>query len=244
MVFGCTISAKNLHEPPQYATITSMKRLRGDAHGSMVSVLAFVVLGVGLVGAIVFGVWAFAGQQDYKKNVDAKIATAVEANTKKVKAEDAVAYAEASKNPLKTYVGPVEFGTVRLQYPRNWSVYVASGNGSTPVSLYAYPEVVPSVTADTSNFALRMEVVDQKYSVVLKQFAGQLQQGGLKIKPYVLPQVAGVTGARLDGQLSQNKKGSMVILPVRDKTLKLWTESDTFIKDFDASILPNASFQK
>jgi hypothetical protein len=32
-----------------------------------------------LVGVAVFGVWAFGSRQDYKDNVDAKIATAVTA---------------------------------------------------------------------------------------------------------------------------------------------------------------------
>jgi len=224
------------------ATISSMKRLSGDVRGSMVTVLSIGLLAVGLIGALAFAIWAFSGRQDYKNNVDAKIATAIDANTKKVQAADAITYAEEAKSPLKTYVGPESFGTVKIIYPKTWSAYVVTGNSNSPVDYYAHPDVVPSVQADTSNFALRVQVVDQKYSAVLQQYISLQQAGKVTVKPYVLAKVPGVTGARLDGQLTENKKGSIVILPVRDKTLKIWTESDTYLNDFNTIILPNASF--
>lgn len=221
-----------------------MKRLSGDRRGSAATVLSIALLAIGLVAMSVFAIWAFMGLRDYKVNTDAKIAAAVQENAKKVQAADAIAYAEESKNPLKTYIGPEAFGTVRIVYPKTWSVYVATGNTSTPVDLYAHPEVVPSVESEDSNFALRVQVVGQSFSAVMQQYQSFQKQGKLTAKPYVLPKVASVTGARLDGQLTQNKKGSIVILPVRDKTLKIWTESDTYLKDFDQIILPNASFSR
>lgn len=221
-----------------------MKRLSGEVRGSIATVLSIALLVVALIGVGVFAVWAFSGRQDYKNNVDAKIAVAVQVNTKKVQATDAITYAEESKNPLKTYVGPEAFGTVNITYPKTWSVYVATGNTSSPVDYYAHPDVVPSVDSDTSNFALRVQVVEQKYSAVLLQYASLQKQGKLTVEPYALPKVSGAIGTRLDGQLTQNKKGSMVILPIRDKTLKIWTESDAYLEDFDQIILPNASFTR
>lgn len=221
-----------------------MKRLSGDTRGSMATVLAIVLLVVGLIGVGAFAVWAFAGRQDYKNNTEAKIAVAVQANTKKVQAADAISFAEEAKSPLKTYVGPEAFGSVKIVYPKTWSMYAVTGSSSTPVDIYAHPDVVPSVEDDASNFALRVQVVDQKYSTVVQQYVSMQRQGKLTVKPYVLPKVAGVTGARLDGQLTENKKGSLVALPIRDKTLKIWTESDSFSSDFDKIILPNASFAR
>lgn len=212
--------------------------------GSIAVVLSIVLLAVALIGTGGFAVWAFSGRQDYKNNVDAKIAVAIQANTKKVQALDAAAYAEEAKNPLKTYTGPEAFGTISITYPKTWSVYVLTGNTAIPVNYYAHPDVVPSVEGDASNFALRMQVVEQKYSAVLQQYSGLQKQGKLTAKPYALPKVSSVTGVRFDGQLLQNKKGSLVVIPVRDKTLKIWTESENFVKDFDQIILPNASFAR
>ncbi len=221
-----------------------MKRLSDDVRGSAATLLTIVLLVVGLIGAAGFAFWAFSERQDYKNNVDAKIAVAVKDNTKKVQAADAITYAEESKNPLKTYVGPEAFGTVNIVYPKTWSVYAVTGNSSTPVNLYAHPDVVPSIDSDISSFALRVQVVEQKYSSVLQQYSSQQKQGKLAVKPYALPKVPGVNGVRLDGQLTQNEQGSMVILPIRDKTLKMWTESTTFVNDFNEKILPNASFAR
>lgn len=224
------------------ATISNMKRLSGDTRGSAATVLSIALLAIGLVGMSVFAAWSFMGLRDYKINTDEKIAVAVQENTKKVQAADAITYAEESKNPLKTYIGPEAFGTVSIAYPKTWSVYVDAGNTSSPVDYYAHPDVVPSVDSEDSNFALRVQVVGQSFSAVMQQYQSFQKQGKLTVKPYALPKVSAVTGARLDGQLTQNKKGSIVIVPVRDKTLKIWTESDTYVKDFDQIILPNASF--
>jgi len=39
-------------------------------------------------------------------------------------------------------------------------------------------------------------------------------------------------------------QGSMVLVPLRDKTLKIWTEADeTYLKDFNENILPNYTFE-
>ena len=74
-----------------------------------------------LFGAIGFGAWAFSSRQDYKNNVEAKIAAAVaDAKVVEGKRKDAV-FAEESKNPLKAYNGPSAYGSVTINYPKTWS---------------------------------------------------------------------------------------------------------------------------
>jgi hypothetical protein len=51
-----------------------------------------------------------------------------------------------------------------------------------------------------------------------------------------------VTGVRVDGQIADNIQGSMIILPLRDKTQEIWTESNSFLPDFNNNILPNLTF--
>jgi hypothetical protein len=217
-------------------------KLCDSERGSAAQIAVVSLLAVGLIGAIVFGVWAYMGMTDYKKNVDAKVATAVKQNTQKVRADSALAFAEESKNPLKTYTGPSEYGAVQVQYPKTWSAYVVLNGGGSPLQGYFQPDVVPSVTSQTSSFALRIEVVQTAYSQVLRSFETFQKQGKASVTPFTLSKVPSVVGSRLDGQISQNKKGAMIILPMRDKTLKIWTESETMLKDFNEIILTNASF--
>lgn len=221
--------------------MSSMKHMV-DETGSVASLVAIVLLSVGFVGALGFGVWAFGGRQDYKNNVDAKIKTAVQANTKAVQAQDAKDYAEAAKNPLKTYTGPEAYGSVTLQYPKTWSGYVVASGGGQPLDAYFNPDVVPSVSDQKSVFGLRVQVVSSSYSQTVTQFQGLQKQGKVTVTPYALPKVPSAVGVRVDGQITPTKQGSIVVLPVRDKTLKLWIESNQFTADFNGIILPNASF--
>lgn len=195
-----------------------------------------------LLGAGAFAVWAYNGRQDYKNNVDTKISTAVETNKQLVQAQDAKQYAEAAKQPLKTYVGPEAYGSVHISYPKIWSAYVDTTGGATGLNGYLYPDTVPSITSQSSVFALRVEVVQTAYDKVVSQFNGVLKQGKVTVTPYKLVKVPSIVGVRIDGQIATNKQGSMIVLPLRDKTLEIWTESTAFLNDFNNNILPYASF--
>ncbi len=217
----------------------SMKREAGAINALLLPLLVAMIL---LVGTAVFGVWAFGSRQDYKDNVDAKIAVAV--NATKV-AEDKVKdaqFAEESKNPLKSYTGPAAYGTVVIQYPKTWSGYVIdSGNNDPFVDGYFAPGVVPNTEDDKSTFALRVQVSSQSYSDSLQQYQA-VSDGSVAVQPYALPKVPSVVGVMVTGAIEENRQGTMVILPLRNTTLKIWTESNSFKGDFSNIILPNASF--
>lgn len=224
--------------------MSSMKKLSGDARGNALLV-PVVLLTVFFIAAAVFAVWAFGQRQDFKNNVDAKIATAVAANKQQVQTEDAKNYAEAAKNPLKTYTGPDAYGSVKVTYPKTWSVYVDNSNDSTPLDAYFHVDYVPSARAQQP-YNLRVQVVSNSYSESLNQFSSLTKQGKVSVAPYALPKVSKVTGSVLTGQILQSNhdaSGTLVLLPLRDKTLKIWTESPTYLADFNTYILPNLTFE-
>lgn len=222
--------------------MSSMNNMKRDEVGSVMNIVIIATLSVFFVGAMAFAIWAFMGRQDYKTNADQKVQAAVLANTKKVQVDDAATYAEVAKTPLKAYNGPEAYGSVSIQYPKTWSSYLVTNNNSTPINLYSYPDVVPDTNAKSSSYALRVQVVAQSYSTVLKTFDGSLKQGKVTVTPYALPKNPNNIGVRVEGQLEQSIQGRLVILPLRDKTLKIWTESSSFYNDFEQTILPNASF--
>lgn len=211
-----------------------MNKLNQDGSGLAIGLVAACVL---LVGALAFGGWAFSARQDYKNNVDQKIAVAV-ANAKKSQQDtDAAKYAEEAKNPLKTYTGPEQFGSVSVAYPKTWSAYVKSNDSA--FNAYFHPDVVPGTDNQTNNFALQVQVLQQSYSSVLNSFNGQKD---VTIRPYALPKVPKVVGVRVDGKIGANKTGAMIVLPLRGSTLEIFTQADQFKTDFDNIILPNFSF--
>lgn len=211
--------------------------------GFSVLVLLLVITGVLLLVATGFGTWAFVKMLDYRNNVDTKIAAAVETTkTQEDQAKDA-AFAEQEKSPFRTYAGPTAYGSIKIKYPKTWSAYVIDTRNSSPfIDGYFYPGSVPDTQSQSSAFALRMQLVQDSYSNILNSISSYVRQGQTKVKPYKSLKVPSVIGSRVDGRLPGNKYGSMVLIPLRNMTLKLWTEAPQFKSDFDKNILPNFTF--
>jgi len=205
------------------------------------NVLVTVSLSFFLVIVLVFGIWAFAGRQDYKNNTDAKITAAVAVAKQQEDTSKDAQFAQESKNPLRTYNGPQAYGSLVIKYPNTWSGYVDSnGSGSAPLDGYFYPGIVPAIGADSSVFALRVQVLPQSYSQAVQAATSGT---GQVVSAYALPQVPKTVGVKVTGTLPDSSKtGTLVILPLRDQALEIWTEGTQFTDDFNNSILPNFSF--
>jgi len=213
---------------------------QGTMNVLVVPVIALTLL---FIAAGSFAVWAYAGRQDYKSHTDEKIAEAVQANTKVVQAKDAADYAEAAKQPLKPYTGPDSFGSVKVLYPKTWGAYVDTQ--TYPLDVYFHNDFVPSTQLRDSTYNLRVRVEDNTYSRVMDSYKNRITQNGVTAVPYSLPKVPKVAGTRLSGAIfpnNQNGVGDIILLPLRDKTLEIWTESPTYLTDFNTYILPNLTF--
>ncbi len=212
---------------------------RGEVSLTLVFMIVFIVLFLGAVG---FGVWAFMGRQDYKNNTDQKISTAVADATETTKKEKDKEWEEKEKQPYRNYISPAAYGTVSINYPKTWSGYV-SENAATanPVDGYFHPDYVPGVSSGT-NFAIRVQVSEKPYDQEVKFYASYVKTGRVKSTSYKAPKVPGVTGTRLEGEIFPKKQGTIILLPSRDKTLKIWTESSQFTPDLDSIVLANLTF--
>lgn len=218
----------------------SFKEQGGYIDKLLIPLIISIILLVGVAG---FGIWAFAERQDYKTNSDQKAAAAAAAQKEATQAEDAARYAEEAKNPLKTFVGPSDFGSVTFQYPKTWSGYVMQFiTAETPLESYFHPNVVPDVNLPTNAFALRVSIVEKPYSTVLEGYADATKKGTIFVAPYKFPKVERVIGTRIDGEISKDKRGSLILMPIRNVTLQVWTEAEQYLPDFDNIILPNLSF--
>jgi hypothetical protein len=188
-----------------------------------------------------FGIWAYSGMQDYKDNTDKKIAAAVESA---IKIEDVKKDKEADENekkPLRTFKGSDTYGGLTIQYPKTWSAQVTQSDNGDPLDGYFHPDVIPGIKPDIS-YALRVKIVSQNYDVVMKQYEGLITAGTVKSTPFRPTNVPTVLGVKLDGKVEGTKVVRMVLLKLRDKTIKISSESDKFYADFDNIILPNISF--
>lgn len=223
-----------------WITITIMnKNQRGFISTLAVLLIISIVIWLGTLG---FAGWAFSGRQDYKNNTDKITEKAVLVAVEKAKLSKDAEFAEREKQPLKVYKGPSAYGSVAIAFPKSWSGYIdETNNTSLPVNAKFQPQFVPAENNSVA-YALRVVVESVTYDNALKQFDSSVQNGRAKVSPFRLSKVPTILGSRIDGEIKSQKQGAMILIPLRDKTLKIWTESNQFINDFNNLILPNVNF--
>lgn len=218
-----------------------MKKL--DQKGVLNTLLIpFVIIVLAFLAVAGFAVWAYSSRQDFKTNTDKKVATAVEIARQQTSTTKDNEFVEKEKNPLRTYRGPEAYGSVIVKYPKTWSAYVNEGGSSTnPVDGYFNPDFVPGIKT-SSVYGLRVQIVPAAYDKELERFDSFVKKGTVKVTPFKFPKVKSIVGARINGEIAAGKKGSMILIPLRDKTLKVFTETDSMLGDFNKYVLPNLTF--
>lgn len=220
-----------------------MKRFGSEGFVSGI-VIGLVAVTLVAIGALAFAFWAYSGRQLYKNQADSLIATAVQNAKVSEAATLQQQFKLQSEQPFVSYTGPSQYGSVFVQYPKNWSGYVDdTGSSGNPLDAYFDPGVVPAIGGPNSTFALRIEVNSGSYSNVLNSYTQQQQNNGLSITPYSLKLVPNVVGVMIKGAIQTNKQGVMVLFPLRTNTLEIWTESTQYANQFINQLLPLVSFQ-
>jgi len=222
---------------PQYQSANSRKSSPFSA-----ALIAAIILGVLLLAVSIFAFWAFNERGTYKDKTDQIVAKEVELAKQQVSDQKDKEFVEKEKNPLQEYKGPATYGSLNIQYPKTWSAYVDEvGRGNMPISGYFHPNFVPGLNSGTA-FALRVEVVGSAYDTEVKAFEPKVKAGKVKVTPYTAAKVPGATGSRIEGEINQGQKGIMVLFPLRDKTIRISTQTEAFAKDFNDIILANLTF--
>lgn len=214
--------------------------LPGKSKGKLIFIT--IILGVLFVFTLLFAFYAFAQMQDYKNNSDAISAKAVVAAEAAQESKLNAEFAEKEKSPYKTYQSSADFGSVKIVYPKLWGSYVQEiAEGGMPVNGFFHPNFVPQ-TEGLLPIALRVQVVSIPYDQSLREFEGNVTAGTVKASPVKIDGVKNVTGMRFDGKITPNFSGSIVMFPMRDKTLKIWTEIPSNVSDLNNIVLKNLSF--
>lgn len=193
------------------------------------TILLFLVV-AGLAG---LSVWLYSNYTDQKTNVDGKIEVAVSAAKKAQSDSDNIKFTEREKEPYRQFVGPDDYGRVTFKYPKTWSAFV-NRDATTGGNFEAYlnPVSVPPISQNTQ-YAIRVFIEERNYDLVLTKYDSLVKKGDLKATGVVADDN---NGTRLDGNFTKNIRGSAVIFKIRDKTLTIRTDANTFVADFNKLI--------
>lgn len=198
--------------------------------------MLIVVIVVLAIMTIVFGglaIWSYVNYQNAYNDVEGQKEVAA-AQARQEQAEKSLQeFTERDKEPNARFVGPDDYGRLEFNYPKTWSVHEATdiSRGGT-YEAYLNPGVVPPIGRD-QQFALRVTIESKDYDAVVAGYANLVRKGDLRSG---VTTASGNQGTRFDGNFSNNIRGSAVVYKIRDKTVTLRTDAETFMTDFDRII--------
>lgn len=210
---------------------------RGSIDASTLIIVGLVVLLLGVGG---LAIWSYMQYEEKRSDVDGQVSIAVAEAKKEQAEEDEVKIQAARENPYIQFVGPSDYGRVTFDYPRNWSAYIdkdASKGGD--FEAYLNPVTVPPVS-QRERYALRVTIEDKTYENVLQTYKSLVERGDLKTTNV---NINDINGTRIDGAFSKEIRGSAVVFKIRDKTLIVQTDAETFKPYFD-KIIKTIEFNK
>lgn len=197
----------------------------GNTTTITIGVLAFLVIVVGS-----FSFWAFTNYTKQRDTVNQQVSAAVQEARKQQRTDDEKRFEEERKSPYRSYTAPEVFGGITLEFPKNWNVYVIDKTGSgTQVDLTIHPDKVRESGDSTNIYAFRMELKDSLFERENESLKRDTERGNLKAKSVT---VSDIEGVQYDGEIERDINGRKIILPYRDKTIIMWTESRDYFNDF------------
>ena len=201
-----------------------------------------VILGVTTLLFAGSSVWVYVNFVDARDNVDSKITEAVAVANKEKDAETERKIQEVQEQPYNQFTGPDDYGRLTFDYPKNWDVYQAtdvSQGGGVTYEAYLNPIFVPPVTK-TQKFAIRVTIEQKTYDKVLENYNETIKEGSLKSTAFTSEYI---NGTRLDGNFTDEIRGSAIVVKMRDRTLTIRTDADVF-KPYFENIIKTVQFKE
>lgn len=230
-----------------------MKQIFGQANErgeSKLFIILTAVFGVLMLGLGIGFFWAFTQMNDAKTDVDGKISAAVKAAEDSQKATLEKQFDENYKKPNNIFTGPVNYGSVTFEYPKTWSVYVENdGSDGEGYKAYFNPKLVPKISEETP-YALRVAIMNVPRKDVEQMYRDAIASGvKLTATTIRLANASDDTtsnygkGIRLDGQFRETINGSAVLFDIRGRTLAIYTDHQSFISDFNDTIIKTLKYK-
>lgn len=196
----------------------------GQSGGAgIVLVLLLLVLGLGA-----FSGWLWLNGNG--ETPEQQLTVAVSEARRLQREEDQARFDEERQSPYRRYEAPDIYGDITVRFPKNWNLYVQDDSEkATEIDLYMNPDFIRIQAGVDTVYAFRMQLNDELFDEQNQNFAEAARDGDLKASSIT---VSGLEGVLYDGEIAKGHEGLLAVLPYRDKTLVLWTESRQYADEF------------
>ena len=153
------------------------------------------------------------------------------------KSADEKAFATEKNSDFRTYVAPDYAGSFRVNVPKSWSIVVNPNDSGSTISALSNPDFVES---KLDKYALRFALLNKEIEEVKQPLDNLTKEKDPKKRKLNVEDitVSGVKGFRYTGQISSKiPNGSLVIVPLRDKTFSIQTDdNDLYLAVFNSIV--------
>ena len=202
--------------------------------GDVIKIIVIVALALTTVTFIGLFVWMMLQYNEASTDVNGQIAIAVAEAKDEQALQDEAEFLEREKYPYQTFSGPADYGELTFQYPKTWSVYVASDAAKGgDFRAYLNPVQVNEVS-DNTIMALRVTIRTDDFEKVTAEYQRKMEARDADLTMESITFADGITANKYTGKIPDTDlRGYIVVFKIRDKAVILQTDSEVFKADFD-----------
>lgn len=202
-------------------------------HSTLIFIIIIVFLSILMVTFFGLFIWKLMDYNEISTDVNGQIDVAVAAAKDEQAMKDEQEFLEREKYPYRSFSGPVDYGQLSFEYPKTWSVYVASdASKGGDFKAYFNPIQVDEVS-DKTIMALRVIIRDKDFESVVAEYQrfvdakdSQLNMSSVTFN--------NITANKYTGTIPGTEfSGYIVIFKIRDKTAIVQTDSVNFEADYN-----------
>ena len=157
---------------------------------------------------------------------------------------------EARENATKTNMrDPEEYGSLALEYPKSWSLYIVNDKTEVPnntenaYEAYLHPDGIRPITKD-SVFALRVQILDKDYEAVINEYNKKVADGSYTHGLISINDGSVNADTYTSTEENMLKKEKKVIFKIRTQTVIIGTDAvNSFGTEFN-NIVNSITFVK
>lgn len=202
-------------------------------NSTLIFVIVIVFLSILMVAFFGLFIWKLMDYNEISTDVNGQISVAVAEAKDEQATQDEQEFLEREKYPYRNFSGPADYGQLSFQYPKTWSLYVASDASKGGDYKAFFNPIQVNEVSDNTIMALRVTIRDKAFDAVAAEYQKYVDARDSKLSMTSVT-FNGITANKYTGTIPNTElNGYIVIFKIRDKTAVVQTDSTSFETDYN-----------